>query len=220
MTIGTVRLALSGLAKLLDQAGVASQAKDVSALDAFLRPHDNAATTVFLKKAAPKRDVGASWTGRRVGDVFPILETYCDVVGHLATKSACKEFVQLIEFLRRYERSGLSEFIEAAQEALATSSTSTSRVRSAPTNESLVAEYTARLKTALGSDEQFESAFAALKLDKAARTQEVVEIARRMMSSPPVSLDKKKSMGAIQDLHRAAKGFDLKLKAMAGRSAA
>jgi hypothetical protein len=59
-----------------------------------------------------------------------------------------------------------------------------------------------------------------LKADRRARTQEVVEIAKRIMPAPPTEMNRKKALTAIQNLHLAAKGFDLKLRASGGRSAA
>jgi hypothetical protein len=62
--------------------------------------------------------------------------------------------------------------------------------------------------------------FELLRADKAVRKQEVAEIARLMMPSPPSTVDRKKILSAIQDLHLTIKGLDLKLKASRGRSAA
>lgn len=221
MTIGTVGNALSELVKLSEALRASSEAKSLRALEAFLAPHGEAKTGAFLKRATPRRDVGASWTGQRVGSLLAALDAYQDMLRRIASKTG-KEFALLVEFLRQYEGEDLSELIKAAEEALtaAPPAKAKSAAVGAATNEQLVAKYVARLKSALGNDSEFKNVFEPLKADKDARTQEVAEIARLMMPSPPSSVDRKKILSAIRDLHLTAKGIDLKLKASRGRSAA
>src|SRR5262245_6467643 len=183
MTISTVKNALGELAGLLEVVDASSQAKAVRALIGFLEPHDQAATAAFLRKAAPKREVGLAWTGHSVGDVLPTLQAYHRMLDRIASKSA-KEIGLLVRFLESYEGSGLADLVSAAQEAL----TAPPRVKAkaSPTaNEGVVADYVARLMPALGSDREFESVFGQLKKDKAVRKQEIAEIAKRIMPSPP-----------------------------------
>lgn len=219
MTVGTVTNALNELAALLDVVGASSQAKAARALNAFLQPHEQAATATFVRKATPKREVGAGWTGQRVGDVLPTLQAYHRMLDRVASKPA-KEIGLLVKFLEPYGEAGIAELIGAAQEALTALPRGKAKAASPTTNEEVVASYVARLMPALGSDREFESVFGELKGDKAVRKQEMAEIGKRMMPSPPSKPDRKKILSAVQSLHRAAKGFDRKLKAMSGRSAA
>lgn len=126
----------------------------------------------------------------------------------------------LVRFLEPYKAAGLTELISAAHESLAAPPRGKAKSASPTANEVVVADYVARLTPALGSDAEFESIFGQLKGDKAVRKQEMAEIAKRMMPSPPSSPDRKNVLGAIQSLHRSAKGFGRRVKAMSGRSAA
>jgi hypothetical protein len=219
MTIGTVRNALNELADLLDAVDASSQAKAVRALSTFLEAHAHTATAVFFRKAAPQREVGAGWAGQRVGNVLPALRAYRGLLEHVGSKAA-KETGLLTTFLEPYGRSGLAELIDAAEEALNALPRGKVKAASVATNEEIVDNYVARLTPALGSDREFENVFAQLKDDKAVRKQEMVEIAKRLMLSQPSSRDRKSVLGAIHNLHRSARGFDRRLKAMSGRSAA
>jgi hypothetical protein len=113
----------------------------------------------------------------------------------------------------------VSNLISAAEEALSKPRPVKRITSGLPTNEQLVSEYVERLQTVIG-DDGFSRVFEPLKSDKKARAQEVVEIAKRLMPAPPAEMDRRKALAAIQNLHLAAKGFDLKLKASRGRSAA
>ena len=128
----------------------------------------------------------------------------------------------MIEWLAPFQNASVSDFLAACSAALiAPSSTKAAgKDSSAAVNESLVADYSSRLHGALGAESQFEAIFAALKADKGVRKQELAEIAKRLIPEAPANLDKKRALGAIQDLHKSARGFDLKLRAMSGRSAA
>jgi hypothetical protein len=219
MTIRTVRNVLGELVALLDVVDASSRGKAVRVLSAFLEPYEQAATAAFFRKATPRKEIGAGWTGQSVGDVLPTLQAYHRLLDRVGSKSA-KEVGVFVKFLEPYKGSGLAALISAAQESL-TAPTHGKRNAASPTaNEVVVADYVARLKPALGSDHEFESIFGQLKGDKAVRRQEMAEIAKRIMPFPPSNLDRKRILGAIQSLHRSAKGFDRKLKAMSGRSAA
>lgn len=220
MTIATVRNALGELAALLDVLHASPQVKAIGPLIAFLEGHEQKATAAFLRKATPTNEVGVGRTGQLVGDVLPALQAYHRMLDRVASKSAAKEVDLLVKFLEPYGGSGLAELISAAEEALTASASRKAKAAPPATDEVVVANYVKRLTPALGSDNEFESVFAQLKEDKAVRKQEMAEIAKRMMPSPPRSGDRKGILGAIQNLHRSAKGFDRRLKAMSGRSAA
>jgi hypothetical protein len=147
MSICTVGSALRELATLSEALHASSKTKGLRALEAFLAPHGEAKTATFLKRAAPRRDVGASWAGQRVGDLLPVLEAYQGMIERIANKTG-KEFALLVEFLRQYEGADLSELIKAAREALTAAPPAKSKSAAASTNEQLVAEYVARLKSA------------------------------------------------------------------------
>lgn len=219
MTIGAVRNALNELVTLLDVVGASSQAKAVRVLCAFLEPHEQTATSAFLRKAVPRREVSAAWTGQRVSDVLPTLRTYYGLLEHVGSRAA-KETGLFITFLEPYGQSGVTELIRAADEALTVLPRGKTKAASVGANDEVVADYVARLTSALGSDREFESVFGQLKEDKAVRKQEMAEIAKRMMPTPPGNHGRKSVLGAIHNLHRSAKGFDRRLKAMSGRSAA
>ncbi len=219
MTIATVRKALGELAALLDVVHASPQANAIGSLIAFLEGHEQKATAAFLRKATPTNEVGVGWTGQLVGDVLPALQAYQRMLDRVASKSAAKEVDLLVKFLEPYGGSGLAELISAA-EALIASPSRKAKAAPSATDEAVVSNYVERLTPALGSDSEFESVFAQLKEDKAVRKQEMAEIAKRMMPSPPRSGDRKGILGAIHNLHRSARGFDRRLKAMSGRSAA
>lgn len=219
MTVGTVCLALSELERLLVILDASPETKAVRALVAFLTPHSEAKTVAFLKKASPTRGVGPSQTGRKVGDLLPMIAAYNAILGKLASKTG-KEFSIFLEFLQRFEHADLDDLISAAQGALTAPLPAKRKSASPPPDEQLVAEYVQQLASVIGRDEGFSRIFGPLKRDKRARAQEVIEIAKRMMPAPPSGMDRKKALAAIQNLHLAAKGFDLKLRASRGRSAA
>lgn len=219
MTIATLVARLGELASFLDAFRQGAEAKSVRAIQDFLRPHSEAKTPQFLKKARPTAEVGSSWAGTRVGAVVPILDAYLAMIENPAPKTA-KEFVLLIDFLRPHDAADLDEFLKAAGEAaVAVPATRSRRTPASAANLAVVDDYVRRLKSVLGG-RGFDDVFESLKDDTAARKQEVAEIAKRMMPAPPSGMDRKKALKAIEDLHRSASGFDLKLKASGGRSAA
>jgi hypothetical protein len=219
MTIGSVALALTEIERLLIVLHASSEAHAVRALGAFLRPHSAAKAAGFFKKAMPRKELGSSRAGQRVGQFVPLLAAYNALLARLASKTG-KDFALLVEFLRRYENADLGELIVAAEEALVTPRPAKGKPDRAAADERLVADYVKRLQSGIGSDDEFARVFEPLRADKRARTQEVTEIAKRMMPAPPANMDRKKALAAIQNLHIAAKGFDLRLKASRGRSAA
>lgn len=219
MTIQTMNLALCRMATLADAMHASSEARGTRMLIALFEHHEKENTALFLKRALPKRKVGSSWGSLRVDDLLPAAQAYHDMLQNFATNTVSKEFGLVVEYLQMHRGSGIAELISAANEALSTPPRPAGRAMAGP-NQQLVAGYVTRLKNALGSDKEFVAVFAALKADRAARKQEVVEIAKHLLSSPPSNLDRKSGLSAIQDLHKTTRGFNLKLKAMAGRSAA
>jgi hypothetical protein len=208
------------LAALLDVLDASLQARGIHSLITFLEGHEQKATAAFLKSATPRNVAGAAWTGQLVGDVLPVMRAYRRMLDRVAGKSTAKEVGLLVQFLEPYEGSGLAQIIGAAREALSASLDRKAKAAPSATDEVVIANYVRRLMPALGSDQEFDGVFAQLKQDKAVRRQEMAEIAKRIMPSPPSGGDRKALLGAIHDLHRSAKGFGRKLKAISGRSAA
>jgi hypothetical protein len=87
-------------------------------------------------------------------------------------------------------------------------------------DETLIADYLARLQSAMGDDDAFMPIFEALKLDKGIRQPEAVELASRFTSPLAPSTPKGKALEYIRKRHKALYIFRLKQDAMGGRSAA
>jgi len=87
-------------------------------------------------------------------------------------------------------------------------------------DETLVAGYLAKLEATLGDDEAFMSVFAEMKNDKAVRQVEAVGLASRFVSPMPASTTKAAALERILRRHKNIVGFDLKQRAVGGRSAA
>lgn len=219
MTIATLVARLHELACFLEYLRQGTEAKCVNVLEDFLKPHSEAKAPQFFKKAKPTSEVASSWTGTRVSKAIAILDAYIAMQKLPAPKTA-KEIGLLVDFLKPYEAADLDQFVKAAsQAAMAVPAPRPRRVATAAVNLALVEDYVHLLRPNVGKS-TFLEGFDRLKNDVGARKQEMAEIAKRLMPAPPSGLDRKKALKAIEDLHRSASGFDLKLKASGGRSAA
>jgi hypothetical protein len=87
-------------------------------------------------------------------------------------------------------------------------------------DEAVVAAYLAKLEATLGDDEAFMGVFTELKSDKAVRQVEAVGLASRFVSPTPSSTTKAAALDRILRRHKNIVGFDLKQRAVGGRSAA
>jgi hypothetical protein len=87
-------------------------------------------------------------------------------------------------------------------------------------NEAIVADYVAKLKSSLGDDNAFMRVFADMKRDSLVRQVEAVNIVGRLISPMAASTPKKEAFERILQRHKDLVTFDLKKRAVRGRSAA
>lgn len=108
------------------------------------------------------------------------------------------------------------------QKDVASASPKKSKRRRPPsvTNESLVAIYLAQLEAGLGDDDRFMPLFEALKADSNIGQAEAVALATRFVARTAEGTPRSKALDRILGRHMALATFNLKRRAMAGRSAA
>jgi hypothetical protein len=87
-------------------------------------------------------------------------------------------------------------------------------------NQNVVAQYLAKLEAALGDDRKFLPVFEALKLDPQVQQGEAVELASKFVAKTADSTARAKALERVLKRHAAIASFQLKKRAMAGRSAA
>jgi hypothetical protein len=219
MTIGTVSQTLNDLAGVLESADAMLAGKTIRTVSAFLQPYASETAAAFFKRAKPTVDIGCRNRGEQVRNVEKLLVAFLPLVDRVANKTIAKEFRALLAFFTAHRDAGLSDLLEASNIALSTPP-ATSKKKQTASKAPVVNEYIKRLQTAFASDREFESVISELEANKGARKQEVVEIASRITNEPCINLDRKKALQAIRDVHKASRSFDLKLRAMSGRSAA
>jgi hypothetical protein len=195
------------------------EAETLRAVSAFLKPYSSHAVAAFFKRAKPKGAIGFRNGGPQVRSLEKTLAAFQPLLESIASKTAAKDFRALLAFVAPYRDVRLGDLLEAANLSLSAPPVTGGKKQTAP-KVPVVNEYIQRLQAAFASDQEFEKVISELEADKAARKQELVQIASRITNEPCGSLDRKKALQAIRNVHKASRSFDLKLRAMSGRSAA
>ena len=183
MTVGHVSLALKHLVHLMEADNRGSSSKGIDALRALLDKHSDAKVPQFTKRLSAIEPQSAGWFGTRVGDILPTLRAFTEMLASLAPKVA-KEVAPIVTLLELHNDSDIGAFAKAADALFSAPAPIGSKKPVASANEEVVSRYSAALKSALGTAD-FAALYKTLSTDKTVRKQEIVEIARRVMTAPP-----------------------------------
>jgi hypothetical protein len=208
MKVGELRSLLGTLSDALGSQEVIGSASALQKFSEALDPLDDKGILALSKPLSRFEEEATIASGPRLSDVVPAVTILCHVVGVVGKAGDANQMGQLLGLFSKYPNvslSAISDLIKSPGKPKKPQPVAKPKKpppATEPPNMTLVQNYLARLKLALGKDDEFMPLYRELKNDDAIKKGEMVALADLFMGPVKPSTTRPKALGIILSRHR------------------